>query len=288
MNARYYVGEVGRFASADTLVPDPQNPQSFNRFAYVNNNPLKYTDPSGHGACTSTSCDIMWNTRSNRATVRTTEGSALYQLIARASHGYDTAKGRLDQLLDETRTLLPGNQFGGIAAQRGDYGFQSQFRDDHLYGQVWGIEQPASRQVGHFLTAVKLGSGSSTNPWNTLARLWLIVRHEQFSDTTCTVCGVARQLAPIRPQEEFRIDDLARFSAAASADANGNYMLREALLMDIIDPERFGPLDTRIGNSMQDLRLSARGWYLGQLVNSGGLKTNQDLTNWLALNIAGE
>ena len=50
MSARYYVGEIGRFASADTLVPDPQNPQSFNRFAYVNNNPLKYTDPSGHCA----------------------------------------------------------------------------------------------------------------------------------------------------------------------------------------------------------------------------------------------
>ncbi len=28
--------------------PDPANPQSLNRYAYVLNNPLKYTDPSGH------------------------------------------------------------------------------------------------------------------------------------------------------------------------------------------------------------------------------------------------
>jgi len=29
-------------------VPEPGNPQSLNRYAYANNNPLKYRDPSGH------------------------------------------------------------------------------------------------------------------------------------------------------------------------------------------------------------------------------------------------
>jgi hypothetical protein len=29
-------------------VPDPANPQDLNRYSYVRNNPLKYTDPSGH------------------------------------------------------------------------------------------------------------------------------------------------------------------------------------------------------------------------------------------------
>jgi len=32
----------------DTLVPEPGNPQALNRYAYVYNNPLRYTDPSGH------------------------------------------------------------------------------------------------------------------------------------------------------------------------------------------------------------------------------------------------
>ncbi len=48
MNARYYVPGIGRFASADTIVPDPANPQSFNRCSYVYNNPVRLVDPSGH------------------------------------------------------------------------------------------------------------------------------------------------------------------------------------------------------------------------------------------------
>ncbi len=49
-NARYYLPGAGRFLSADTLVPDPQNPQSFNRYAYVLNSPINFSDPTGHCA----------------------------------------------------------------------------------------------------------------------------------------------------------------------------------------------------------------------------------------------
>ena len=47
-NARYYDPTIGRFISADTMVPDPANPQAYNRYAYCLNNSLKYTDPSGN------------------------------------------------------------------------------------------------------------------------------------------------------------------------------------------------------------------------------------------------
>ncbi|MBN2074578.1 MAG: RHS repeat-associated core domain-containing protein [Dehalococcoidales bacterium] len=46
--ARYYDASMGRFISADTIIPNPANPQSFNRYSYCLNNPLKYIDPSGH------------------------------------------------------------------------------------------------------------------------------------------------------------------------------------------------------------------------------------------------
>ncbi|MDF0584162.1 RHS repeat domain-containing protein [Bradyrhizobium yuanmingense] len=48
MNARVYDPKIARFTSADTMVPDPINAQSWNRYAYVTNNPLRYTDPTGH------------------------------------------------------------------------------------------------------------------------------------------------------------------------------------------------------------------------------------------------
>ena len=50
MNARYYVRSIGRFASADSMVPEPANPQSFNRYSYVYNRPLNLVDPTGHHA----------------------------------------------------------------------------------------------------------------------------------------------------------------------------------------------------------------------------------------------
>ena len=47
MNGRVYDAKLGRFASADPHIQAPHNTQSYNRYTYVLNNPLKYTDPSG-------------------------------------------------------------------------------------------------------------------------------------------------------------------------------------------------------------------------------------------------
>ncbi len=49
MHARYYGSNRGRFLSVDPTweSSDLSNPQTWNRYAYVRNNPLKYTDPDG-------------------------------------------------------------------------------------------------------------------------------------------------------------------------------------------------------------------------------------------------
>src|SRR6266498_5210699 len=46
--ARFYSQKLGRFLSADTIVPGFANPQNLNRYSYVTNNPLRYTDPTGY------------------------------------------------------------------------------------------------------------------------------------------------------------------------------------------------------------------------------------------------
>ena len=47
MNGRVEDAVTGRFLSADPKIPDPTNPQSYNRYSYANNNPLTFTDPTG-------------------------------------------------------------------------------------------------------------------------------------------------------------------------------------------------------------------------------------------------
>ncbi|MDX9993403.1 MAG: RHS repeat-associated core domain-containing protein [Anaerolineales bacterium] len=50
-NARWYEVQLGRFAQADTIIPlQTQGVQAWDRYAGMNNNPVKYTDPSGHVA----------------------------------------------------------------------------------------------------------------------------------------------------------------------------------------------------------------------------------------------
>ncbi len=49
--ARWYDSGLGRFLQADTIVPGAGNPQAYNRYAYVLNNPLRFMDPTGHAPC---------------------------------------------------------------------------------------------------------------------------------------------------------------------------------------------------------------------------------------------
>jgi RHS repeat-associated protein len=48
MGGRIYDPVLGRFLQADPFIQAPKNSQSYNRYSYVLNNPLSYTDPSGY------------------------------------------------------------------------------------------------------------------------------------------------------------------------------------------------------------------------------------------------
>jgi RHS repeat-associated protein len=48
MNGRIYDPLIARFLGADPVIQLPDDLQNFNRYSYVLNNPLKYTDPSGN------------------------------------------------------------------------------------------------------------------------------------------------------------------------------------------------------------------------------------------------
>ncbi len=50
MNGRVQDAITGRFLSADPYITEPGNTQNYNRYSYVYNNPMSYTDPSGFEA----------------------------------------------------------------------------------------------------------------------------------------------------------------------------------------------------------------------------------------------
>lgn len=48
LRARYYDPGDGRFLSQDSFLGDYNDPGTLNRYAYADNNPVLYVDPSGH------------------------------------------------------------------------------------------------------------------------------------------------------------------------------------------------------------------------------------------------
>jgi RHS repeat-associated protein len=48
MGARWYDPTIGLWTQPDTVVPNPMDPLSLNRYSFVEGNPLRFTDPTGH------------------------------------------------------------------------------------------------------------------------------------------------------------------------------------------------------------------------------------------------
>ncbi|MBB6184649.1 RHS repeat domain-containing protein [Oleiagrimonas soli] len=59
MQARYYDPVLGRFLSRDPVAPEPTNIFNFSRYAYANNNPMRYTDPDGR-CVDGVTCSLMF------------------------------------------------------------------------------------------------------------------------------------------------------------------------------------------------------------------------------------
>jgi RHS repeat-associated protein len=75
MHARYYNGLTGRLLSADPKLGDPQQLQSWNRYGYVDNNPLIHTDPDG----------MSWWTDTQSLVLRTLQGAGIYRGTAQTN-----------------------------------------------------------------------------------------------------------------------------------------------------------------------------------------------------------
>jgi len=50
-SSRWYDSQLAHFTQPDTIIPDVGSSKSYDRYSYVENNPVNLKDPSGHLAC---------------------------------------------------------------------------------------------------------------------------------------------------------------------------------------------------------------------------------------------
>ena len=92
-NARYYDPEIGRFCSADSLIQNPSDPQTLNRYTYAGNNPVLYVDPSGHFFFLPFIASVVWGALQGAAV-----GAVLGAVTAVITH-QDVWRGALNGAL---------------------------------------------------------------------------------------------------------------------------------------------------------------------------------------------
>jgi len=107
-NARYYDPTIGRFISADTIVPNMANPQCLNRYSYCLNNPLSLTDSNGH--------DPYWDLLA-LAALSQQQNTVVTEAAAAAAISYAWTSGINPNRASESPLLqivsIPGEVLGG-------------------------------------------------------------------------------------------------------------------------------------------------------------------------------
>ncbi|MDO8494517.1 MAG: RHS repeat-associated core domain-containing protein, partial [Deltaproteobacteria bacterium] len=115
--SRYYDPVLGRFIQPDALVlASASNPQTLNSYSYVLNNPLKYTDPTGHFV------DPPENSEADRDSI----DASIAEI--------DRALGKLDKEIADLNGFLEGD---GTAGDRFGFEYGNSVEENSFTGFVY-------------------------------------------------------------------------------------------------------------------------------------------------------
>ncbi|MDA0207571.1 MAG: RHS repeat-associated core domain-containing protein [Acidobacteria bacterium] len=140
--ARYYSGVLGRFTSADPLLSSGRagDPQSWNRFAYARNNPLRYVDPTGLDYYDQNGNRIGTDGNQNGDHYVVTDKKEIKQIRKADKNGSLTATGQVSSAVrlpgqavrteigaavDRSNGPAPGDPTGGFHEECGVFGLDA-------------------------------------------------------------------------------------------------------------------------------------------------------------------
>jgi RHS repeat-associated protein len=164
MRARYYVPAMGRFITSDTIIASPYNPQTLNRYAYCDNNPINFIDPLGN-----------WKLRNFlKSTVQVT---AIVAAVAMGPGAGFMAYAALGGITAAATTALTSGANLGDVMKAGAIGFAAGGVAGAVASGVTGAVGSGSSSlfgagVGEFMSAVAGGAAGGYAAGFTAAELY--------------------------------------------------------------------------------------------------------------------
>ena len=130
-NARFYSPYLNRWIQPDNIVPDIKNPQSLNRYSYVENNPIIYIDTLGHAKIL-----IIWGVQ---------DSSHAFQAAAETQKRKLLEQGYTEDDILMVNASTEDDVFTAIAESS-----IGEIEDVYIYSHGWDFEYVGFQQGGLF------------------------------------------------------------------------------------------------------------------------------------------
>ncbi|MEE2023263.1 RHS repeat-associated core domain-containing protein [Alkalimonas mucilaginosa] len=267
MGGRIYDAHIGRFLQADPFVQSPSNSQNFNRYSYVLNNPLSYTDPSGY---IFKSIKKHWRTIvAVGLTIVAPWGTGLWATIATGALSGYIATGSLKGALVGAfsagmfygiGSAMPGGSFGsgahlGKTVAHGVAGGISSVLSGGKFGHGFasaGFAQfgaPAIDQIGG-----RIGDTVSGSYFDTANRAKRIVSAAVVGGTASSLAGGKFANGAITAAFSRGFNDEAHFQAERKK------LLDRWTSFATVEETRFQPVFNDQGIHITEIQTTASGW----------------------------
>jgi len=139
LRSRMYSPYLSRFIQPDTIVPNPRVPPDWNRYSYVRNNPIVFTDPSGY--ITENESRDAWDILN---------GLKAYQVDILVDWGY-TDNGILRSLLSVSPDLIKLYGWGCLKWEEGSWSLNELYI---VKGAVQNLDKAMNNKMSSFIGPV--------------------------------------------------------------------------------------------------------------------------------------